>query len=120
MINLSMTQVLELWDELRDCIEGYNRYGRDTAEIYAYRLTKQHKPGGTAGDGYGDEEECQLAASLTELVRLFCFMHNCTAEIACSGTAIPGTVRIFSDRSGGAVPPFSHRAHVKIISNEAK
>jgi hypothetical protein len=116
MINLSMTQALELWDELRDCLEECNRYGGDTAEIYAYQLTKHHVPLKGNRPDYPEEDEFQIAASLTNLVQHFCTRHNCKAEITCSGTNVQGTVRIFPQPGrGGSVPPFSHRAHVKIV-----
>jgi hypothetical protein len=121
MINLSMTQAIELWDELRDCLEGCNRYGGDTAEIYAYRLTKHHVPTKGTGPSYPDEDEFQIAASLTNLVQHFCYRHECKAEITCSGSTIQGIVRIFPQLGkGGSVPPFpfSHRAHVKIIRED--
>jgi hypothetical protein len=120
MINLSMTQALEIWDELRDCLEGKNRYGGDTAEIYAYRLSKEHLPlfaQQQQQEGYGDEAEFQIAASLTNLVQLFCATHDCIAIIECSGVAhnLTGQVRIFPQAGrGGSVPPFCHRAHVTI------
>jgi len=120
MTNLSMTQVLEIWDELRDCLEGSNGYGGDTAEIYAYRLTKHHIPRPLGAEGYGDDVEDQIAASLTNLLRHFCLQHNCTAEIECSGVPHYSQVRIMPRprNQGGSVPPFSHRAHIKIVRKD--
>jgi hypothetical protein len=106
------------WDQL-------HRLGNkesDTAEIYAYRLAKQHCPKmpGVAtsnGSSFDDEEEEQIAASLTNLVQHFCSRHDCIAIIECSGVAhnLTGQIRIFPQAGrGGSVPPFGHRAHVTI------
>jgi hypothetical protein len=88
MINLSMTQALELWDELVACHYSCNNYGGDVAEIYAYRLTKNHDPSKGAGADYSNDVEDQIATSLEY---------------------------IYADGSGDNVPPFNHRAHVRIV-----
>jgi hypothetical protein len=38
MINITIPELLTLWDELRDAEAGINRYGGNEAELYAYRF----------------------------------------------------------------------------------
>ena len=112
MINLSITQILDIWDELRDCLENKNKYGGNEAEIYAYCLTKCHCPLQHKGE-YPEETEYQIATSLTNILRLFCTKYDCKAIVSCSGTSFPGTYCL-TKTNNEKVPPFSHRAHIVI------
>ena len=105
MINLSMTQALDLWSDFVACYYGKHIFVFNTAEIYAYRLAQQHEPAGLQDE----EVQAQVAKSLTEILRLFCERYDCTAEIPYKNR---GGVVI--DKDSGSVFPFGHRVHVTI------
>jgi hypothetical protein len=106
MHNLSIIQALDIWTDLIHAYYGKNLFGKDTAEIYAYRLL----PYSPRKIEDVEEFQCQAAQSLTHLLQLFCESHDCMAHVQHSGSAVTGTVRI----PGGSVAPFSHRVHVRI------
>lgn len=112
MINLSMTQALDLWTELMGCFYGVNRgYGEDIAEIYAFRVL-----GSDPMKKLSEEEERRVAASLSNLLRHFCAGMDCAAVVDTSGTCIPGQVKFYPQPGkGGSIPPFCHRVHIQIL-----
>lgn len=118
MNNISMNQVLSIWDELWQAYYGDNAYGSDTAEIYAYRLMPYSPT--LMLDGNNDkfretdtykkaEREIYTNAkiSLISLLSKFEFDNNCRIEV--NGLSI-GNWAINEEL-------FDYRCHIKIIKH---
>jgi hypothetical protein len=104
-----MAQALSVWSELEAAYYGKNRFGGDTAEIYAYRL-QPFSP--TAVRGNSDsplvratqqEAATQAATSLLHLLEFFCETKDCKATVDEGDPRIVLTL------------PFVHRCHVRIF-----
>ncbi len=65
----SIHQAVEIWDDLRDAMEGKASHGYD-AEIYAYRLLP-HNPSMTMGKEWRLEDIIRASRSLVEIIDMF-------------------------------------------------
>jgi hypothetical protein len=68
----SIQQAVEIFDELRDAMEGKHGYGGYTAEIYAYRLL----PNIPSGRKYEIAEMIRASRSLVAIIDLFRDKYN--------------------------------------------
>lgn len=66
----SINQVVGIWDELRDAMEGKNGFGGDTAEIYAYRLMPNSPSQVLTREG-NKEDIVRASKSLVEIIDMF-------------------------------------------------
>ena len=69
MLQLSITQAVGIWDELRNAHLNLNGYGGNVAEIYAYRLMS-YRPSMTPAN-YTVAEMTQAAQALLALIQLY-------------------------------------------------
>ncbi len=107
MLHLSQAQLIRLWSELEQAYYGDNRYGGDTAEIYAYTVM-EHSPIFAHADGFEQRKQehyHQAAKTLYEVLTLFETMRECQ-------------VYINDMRLGEWLcrDTFDHRVHVRIVT----
>lgn len=105
---LSPHQLVTLWGELIEAYYGVNGFGGATAEIYAYTLIDHSAlldaqfADSDTGRSARLESAKEAGLALHEVLTHFCRERECSAEI----DGVP---------FGGAVWPFDHRVHVRII-----
>lgn len=107
--DISTTSLLQIWEELIEAMNGKNRYGRDTAEIYFFNLHRFYPA--ADGDGKLAEEEreksCKEATTnLYLILSLFKKMHECVKNIEVDGI-------LFEALKNKTL--LCHRVHVKIL-----
>jgi len=106
--NVSMYQALQIWSELEQAYYSDNKYGGDTAEIYAYRLMP-NMPGEQFTKSLMMQQaviEQQVLAGkdLARLCELFACTRSC--QVLIDG---------LSPYEWSKGQPFDHRAHVQVI-----
>lgn len=107
LLNLKITDLLYLWTNLVEAYYKVNTYGKDTCEIYAYRLGKLSK-----GDTFQEEvkrSEFEARDNLFELLDLFKESYNCDMEM--DGYNLNKFKEIMIKDNLG----FEWRIHIKII-----
>lgn len=112
LAGISILQALDVWSDLEQAYYGDNKYGGDTAEIYAYRLM-QHSPAATIFDGeiaerHRSEVALNAASALVELCLLFQRERECEIEI--DTVSVPDWWQARGRRG-----KYDHRCHVKVI-----
>ena len=81
MIDLSTTQLINLWVELEDAYNGVSGFGSCTAEIYAYTVMPCN-PSYQHGKGqYDAEDELNASKALYEVLTLFKSKRDCIIYI---------------------------------------
>lgn len=119
MHNLSMTQALSLWSDLETARLGKNGFGRDTAEIYLYRLmpysplldvSKIDEPDSLTGAETRDAF-IRANASLRHLLEHFGRTYEKEIRVLVEGREFgPWLAREL----------YTHRVHVRIVSSKKK
>lgn len=108
MINVPLTEILDIWSELDDCYHGKNGYGGDICEIYAYRFWRdmpsiRELPRRSDIRQKAEKEREQIAkASLLAILSLFREKRRCAIFI----DGLPMYCERFD---------FSHRVHVRVV-----
>lgn len=92
MINVSVSQLLDVWMELEDAYRGENTYGGHIAEVYRY-LVQQHSP------AWKCESESKAEATLINILKLFAEKRN-------------ANIRMVSHQG--------HRYHIKVFPSKGK
>jgi hypothetical protein len=118
--HISMSQALGVWSELEAAYYGKNGFGRDTAEIYAYRLQEfcptaayaSGSPSSSIGVEAQREAATRAGRALHELIRLFQAHHNCRV-----------VVMDYREDGNGEHPDillegFDHRVSIKVMRDE--
>jgi len=105
MINLSINQLLFVWNELVSAYYGVNAYGGNVAEIYAFRLLPCD-PLAEHGDKEAQDERMMLAAE-----SLFAIMRKFSEDFRCA---------VYPERHGPDKPAANillrdGRVHVKVV-----
>lgn len=108
MNHLSHHQLIRLWSELEQAYYGDNKYGGDTAEIYAYEVM-EYSPvlclaQGAFDNQKADAYEC-AAQTLCEVLAWFAQARECRVRI--DGRSLTAWKRDH--------PPFDHRVHIKVV-----
>lgn len=107
MIHLSQFQLIRLWSELEQAYYGDNKYGGNTAEIYAYTVM-EYSPALCMARGtfesHKQEAYRQAAETLFDVLQLFRDQRDCSILV----DGQPFTDWIGDD------PIFDHRVHVKV------
>jgi hypothetical protein len=106
-----MHQALDVWADLEDAYAGDHKFGGDTAEIYAYRLTP-YRPSVHHGLGvtspWGSEQHRQLArdaaGAMCDLLELFIARREVEVEV--NGERYGAHVRGWD---------FDHRWQVRVV-----
>ena len=107
MIHCSMAQALSVWSDLEVALAGTNKFGGDTAEIYAYRL-QEYSPYVASGSDGPFTREAKLEAAqrasdtIAELLKHFAKTRS--AKIWVDGISLSRWKRM----------PEPHRFHVKV------
>jgi hypothetical protein len=111
VMDLTIRQALDVWSDLEAAYYGKNKFGGDTAEIYAYRLQQRNPTAeasmtGFVKSGFFKEsvsEQARLAGrNLLALLALFKKTHECRIILS--------SRRAELRRDG-----LWHRCHVKIV-----
>ncbi len=105
MLHLSQSQLIRIWSELEQAYYGDNRYGSDTAEIYAYTVM-EHSPI-FAHDGFDERKQeyyKQAAQTLYKVLTLFETMRGC--RIYVNGLRLGDWL---------CRDTFEHRVHVRVL-----
>ncbi len=104
MITIGLPKILSIWSELLLAYEGINKFGKNTAEIYAYRLYDTE-----LNDDLEDLEHKDIIAgrNLMEILTLFEDTYPCTITIN-EGIKIRDL----------EICGFDHRLHIKVIKDE--
>lgn len=104
-----MIQALSIWSDLEQCYHGTNKYGGDTAELYAYRFmpnnpTTHHSP-------FNAEHYSNAAQSLYAILKHFEQIRECSIMVQMHDKFVPldESLKSYS---------FHHRIHVKVILSE--
>lgn len=106
-------ELLALWSELDDALNGQNGYGGDVAELYAYRFDVyspvRHIPPGKPD--WEPDAAAERAKRLYDLLRLFASQRNCRISIGGRNGA-----RWIGRTLGRWLlsEPFDHRVHVRV------
>lgn len=107
MINLSINQLLDVWNELVRAYYGENAYGGNVAEIYAFRLMPS-SPLAEQGDyGAQSDRAARAAESLAAVMRKFSEYFDCAVYL--EGYRQDETIASIFLRDG--------RVHVKVVRN---
>jgi hypothetical protein len=106
MINVSLNQVLTLWDELIACKYKCNTYGTDVCEIYIYTAmehssTFAQNPKST----FCADQVLEANANIHTICRMFEKRHNCVVEFE-SGDSIDLLLDVNN--------PFTWRIHLRV------
>lgn len=115
MIDLSIVQAIDIWEELTTAYYKINSYGGDTAEIYVSRLSIYTATAAHANDCGDIGKEALLllgrAASrnLKTLISLFISRHP-RAQITVDGKAYKEIL----------YKPIYHRVHVRVTEKASK
>lgn len=108
MTNLSINQLLDVWNELVRAYYGENGFGGDTAEIYAYQLMPC-SPLAERGDADAQAHRGAMAGqSLRNILLKFSEDFNCSVYINDGNERIGLAGDLFL---GGT------RVHVKVVRN---
>lgn len=117
--HVSMSQALSVWSELEAAYYGKNGYGKNVAEIYAYRLQEfcptaayTHNSPTSMGAEAQIEAAKKAGGALHELIRLFQEHHNCRVVVM---DCRPDEVGEHPDI---LLEGFDHRVHVKVLRDE--
>lgn len=107
--HISMRQALNVWSELEQAYYGDNKYGSDTAEVYAYRLlpnmpVEHWEHQSPPMREYSREQYILARSALAALCAIFAEDRECRV-------LIDGQHPDFWDDG----TPFDHRAHVQVI-----
>lgn len=107
-MHLSQSQLIRLWSELEQAYYGDNKYGGDTAEIYAYTVMEYSptlgQPEGTFEDRKTEHYE-EAAETLCEVLALFEKERGCKVRL-------DGRTRSRWLRECGR---FDHRVRVRVL-----
>lgn len=115
--NIPISELLRLWSELDDAYRGFNGFGGNTAQLYAFRFTRQSPLAESARELkrgqqelppiYAEalqSEEREAAHALYDLLDRFSNERECRIEV--------------DGREFGEwllETPFGHRARVRVI-----
>lgn len=103
-----MTQALHLWSELEASYYGKNKFGGDTAELYAHRFGEftplAYQPTSPLIKEWQTEQFLKSANNLFELLTEFATHRDC--EIKVNGRNLGLWLK---------KEPFAHRVHVQVI-----
>ena len=108
MLSLSIEQAVEIWSELEQAYFKANKYGSDTAEIYAYRLLP-HSPADHVRASIPSfakerlERATAAAESLHALLKKF--SEHRESDISVDGEDFDPRRKLV---------PFDHRVHVTV------
>ncbi len=106
MMNVSITQALDLWDQLHAAMEGRNSYGGHVAEIYIYTLLGHSSIfARNPGDSLVKEEVLAANTALLTLCKRFAKQHNVIIAFE-DGTTL--------DILDGKGDPFTWRVHLRV------
>ena len=109
MIHISTSQLLRLWSELDDAYYGKNRFGGDTAEIYAYTLQPADPSRNPSLAPEHEYQEAERYAALQAAQTLFHVLCEFEKIRECS-VLVNGKIITHSL----AHQPFEHRVHIKV------
>lgn len=113
LMTVSLLALVGVWGELVEAYHGVNRYGGNTAEIYAYRLMPYSPTAHTHGSKrHMNVVASQAAHALCAIVDEFCMQYECHAKI----DALPIEEWCLRVIHGAHV--FDHRCHVRIAKKE--
>jgi len=123
--NLSLTQALEIYEELLEAYQGTNGFGGNVAEIYAYRLSPEDpsaevayrkmneiKPGDLLHTAL-IERGMIAAYNLKILIEFFIKRHE-DAKVTIEMYDDKKKTWIFAPYKKVLKTPFIHRCHVRI------
>lgn len=108
MINVPLTEILDIWSELNDCYHGKNGYGGDVCEIYAYRfwrdepLIREFSKENCLRKQTEKNRHQNAKTSLLAILSLFREKRRCDIFI----DGLPMRCEQFD---------FSHRVHVRVV-----
>jgi hypothetical protein len=97
-LDLSPTQLLQLWTQLLTAYFGENQFAGQTAEIYAYTLFP-HSPSYAVNEL--GPQHVLAASNLEQVLALFCSQFDCAVTV--NGRPFRGRVQ-----------PFGHRLYVEV------
>lgn len=113
MLNLSMAQALSVWSDLLEAEFGRNRFGGDTAEIYAYRLQpcspSAEQPVGVLGQEACRDQGLIASRNLYEILSHFRDVREVEVFVGCGRT---DDGRPLGDWMLGEV--FQHRTQIRV------
>lgn len=109
MINITLPELLALWDELRDAEAGTNRWGGDTAELYAFRFGR-HCPQLDIG-GFDPNSKFRMEDALGRSKALYELLDHYAKT---RGARIRVNGRLYGKWI--LKEPFVHRCHVQVAA----
>lgn len=120
LMTVNLLGMLRVWGRLVEAYHGVNGYGSDTAEIYAYHLTRyspivhgKHAVSGPSGKLYEEEKADNArhaANALCSIIEEFCSEYaDCRVEI--DGISLAEWCALNNNHRH----VYDHRCHVRVI-----